>query len=990
MKRCWLPAWCVACLPLLVVGPAAAQDSGWRTIEFDTVEVTRPDITVSPDGEWLIFTMLGHLFRMPAAGGATEQLTFGPYYDKEPAFSPDGSKVAFVSDRDGSDGNVFVLDPVSGRIAQVTRDIRAGWTRLTWTPNGQAIVYLRFAGIPMAWDDLIPALVRRVSVDGGESATISARARRFRAVFYLPDGRLAWTVVEGGTTLRTRIEVVSPDGTVSPLRTLRGYADRVVPSPTGGGLYGRYRRPSVSGRDEVKSLSFFPLSGGAAREIASLSHRMYWEPKFALATDHTSLYLGERGRLWRIRLPSGRRERIPFRARVRMEIREPAPPPRWAPPTPGTYMRPRSVLWPRLSPDGGTLVFGVAHRLWQQPLDAGEVERLLTDGGLEWAPAFSPDGRRLAFVHRQVGQDHLKVLVVDSRQTRTVTSARRLSDPNWGPDGQRLVFAEQGESGRSRIVVVNVTDGRRAILAATPRSGARPHFSADGESVYFSSGPGDTGTVFRVPARRRAQPQPVIHVPRGVMHGLVSPDGKWLAFQRNQEIWVAPLGTEAAEEDSLRRLSLEGGRTFALTPDGSAALYAAGDRVWRHPLAGGEPEEIPHRLTLRRATSPSQLVLRVRVLDFATGGFGAETSLFLEHGRIRWIGSERDHVVPPETEIIDAGGRFAIPGLFEMHAHGSSNGLPYGPAFLAYGVTSVRNVGGFLAFERALADRGEANGSVPRYFFAGETFRGQGDRLSLYAEDEARDFARRWKRRGAWLIKVYQDLPWPLQRAVADEARRLGLPVAGHADYPERAVKSVVQGYASLEHTMPPGPYDDVLQMLALAGTWWVPTLAVRSGNNVRFHDEPERLTDAKLLAFTPTWRIRQAKRNSTDVRDGLHAEWAEQLSAILAAYRRGVTPLLGTDVCCGPSLHWELESFVEAGIPPLEVLRLATLDAAAAVGADDHLGTLEAGKLADLLLLDADPLDDIKNTQTIWRVIRGGWVFDPEKLKRSAQAAQN
>ncbi|MCH7532337.1 MAG: amidohydrolase family protein [Gemmatimonadetes bacterium] len=83
-----------------------------------------------------------------------------------------------------------------------------------------------------------------------------------------------------------------------------------------------------------------------------------------------------------------------------------------------------------------------------------------------------------------------------------------------------------------------------------------------------------------------------------------------------------------------------------------------------------------------------------------------------------------------------------------------------------------------------------------------------------------------------------------------------------------------------------------------------------------------------------------------------------------------------------GASLHWELEFFVQAGIPPLEVLRIATQEAAAAVGAGDDLGTLEVGKLADIVLLDANPLEDIRNTQTIWRVIKGGWVFDPEELR--------
>ena len=120
-----------------------------------------------------------------------------------------------------------------------------------------------------------------------------------------------------------------------------------------------------------------------------------------------------------------------------------------------------------------------------------------------------------------------------------------------------------------------------------------------------------------------------------------------------------------------------------------------------------------------------------------------------------------------------------------------------------------------------------------------------------------------------------------------------------------------------------------------------------------------------------------------------LRGLWAERLAAVRSAYEAGVALQIGTDAqngvprrYHGVSLHWELENFVETTIPPLEVLRIATQEAAVAVGAEDDLGTLEVGKLADIVLLDANPLDDIKNTQTIWRVLKGGWVFDPEKLR--------
>ncbi len=126
-----------------------------------------------------------------------------------------------------------------------------------------------------------------------------------------------------------------------------------------------------------------------------------------------------------------------------------------------------------------------------------------------------------------------------------------------------------------------------------------------------------------------------------------------------------------------------------------------------------------------------------------------------------------------------------------------------------------------------------------------------------------------------------------------------------------------------------------------------------------------------------------------------LRGQWKWELAAIRAAHRRGVklqvrsdANYLGTGVLLGASLHWELEYFVQAGIPPLEVLRIATQQAAEAVGAEGDLGTLEPGKLADLILLDANPLEDIRNTQTIWRVFKGGWLFDPERLRPPESAS--
>ena len=183
------------------VAPARAQSvesPPTRTIRVATKEVTDPDVAVSSDGRWLVFTALGHLVQLPAAGGATKQLTSGPFYDSEPTISPDGTRVAFISDRKvSSQGNVFVLGNPSGQIRQVTDEFWA--SRSVWSPDGKSVAFLSYQRIGHVSNYLFvgPQLVsqvRRVRLVDGKVETLTEPGF-VHAVAFLADGRPVWSIV---------------------------------------------------------------------------------------------------------------------------------------------------------------------------------------------------------------------------------------------------------------------------------------------------------------------------------------------------------------------------------------------------------------------------------------------------------------------------------------------------------------------------------------------------------------------------------------------------------------------------------------------------------------------------------------------------------------------------------------------------------------------------------------------------------------------------
>jgi imidazolonepropionase-like amidohydrolase/WD40 repeat protein len=840
---------------------------------FTTQEVTDPDVAVSPDGTTLVFTMVGHLFRLPAAGGDAEQLTFGLAYDFDPVFSPDGTRLAFVSDRDGTEGNLFVLEIDSGEIRQLTHE-PFGVARPAWSPDGSTLYYLNL--LPPQKEPWVhlpshyPSTLKAVSPDGGQVTTLEAEPRFHTSVLVLADGRLAFSEIlpgdrfewefdpEGGPSF-TRIIARSEAGGDEILVTVPGMAHRVSALRRGSGFIARYiARPHRRGwglvEEHVAFLSVDPDSPVSALATVTGTGGWDWGPAIAVHRDSGRIYFGQDGRLAALNLVDGSVAEVPFRARVQHTAFRPRGAPAWNPTDPAEA-RPRQLSSPQQLPDGtGTLVIA-GGQLWRVPADGREPEWIYGETGILRSAVLSPDGTRVALVIREHDIEFLKSLSLGSRVAEEVARDGDYSDVSWSPDGSEILFGERAP------------EGVRDSLGTAP----------------------------------------------------------------------------------------------------------AGDPRFRFPLP------------------PPTLITGVRLLDFERGRFTAATSVLLQEGRIRAVGDGARELAPSGTAILAGDGRYLLPGFIDLHWHfygvpdASTAYLPF------YGVTSVREVGSRVdpSGVPELADLGDLHrGLVPRVFRSGfyDTER-RVETDSVSPSDHAK--------LGASWIKTYATLPWSVQARLAAEARAAGLPVAGHGWHTREVVKGATLGFGSLEH-MGYAWHDDLIQLVRAVGTVWVPTLGNMSADRVLALREPGRLDVPAVRAFG---RGKELPDESADNPHGsmemVRRSLVGQRASIRKAHEAGIPVLIGTDMASEPSLfgqatHWEMEHLVEAGIPPLAVLRAATLGAAEALGAEAQLGSIEGGKLADLVILDADPLADIHNTTLIWRVSKAGWILDPDTVVSRMERLRN
>ena len=1012
-----------------------------RTLTIDTDGGSWMSLDASPDGKAIVFDMLGDLYSLPVAGGRATQITRGLGFDTQPAFSPDGRWIAFVSDRSGAE-NLWVARPDGTQAHQVTfGDDDTVLTSPAWSANGQALFVSRFRpdfnnyelwryGLDGTAALLAPIQPSATAPRSDWQSTLGASASSDgKALYYARrvggidfDEIDAWTIVRRDLATGTETTMVSGSGG-------RG-ADhesffRPQIAPDGHHLAYATRR---SGRVELRVRD---LASGADRLIAApldpdQLESSTWQdilPRYAFTPAGDAVLLSRANHIERVALGSRTVTPVPFTAHMqvavgastRQHIREDSGP-----------VRARLVQAPIASPDGKQVAFSALGSIYVQPFDGSASPRRLAAG---FQPSWSPDRTSVTFVTWSEGEGGaIWTMPVDgsAAPVRISDIPAYYSYPVFTPDGATILAVRSPAAARQRssfefgklrpaeLVALPATGGAARIVAQG-KLGGRPHFVRGMPGAVFLLADDGLnridlakGTRFRV-AQVKGPGYYFIHGTVPVDDIRISPDGKWLLAQIVEQLYLLPLPAPGATVDLTettsphRRLTDMGADFFEWTGDGRID-WSVGPQLARLapatalPLAASGPATPVAKLDMRvevpRDRPHGSIVLRGgRVMTMAGGDrIIADADVLITDDRIVAVGPRGTLAIPAGATIRDVSGKTILPGFIDEHDHigeirrdvlsTEDWGLR---ARLAYGVTTSFDPStlsiDMLAYQDML-DAGLMLG--PRLRSTGQALFSMNRFGSL---DEVRAVLRRYRDAyGLRNLKEYRTGNRRVREWFAIAARELGLqPTTEGALAMKLDLSQILDGYAGNEHALPASPLGpDVVALLTAMRTSYATTLMITNSGPTGAdwfvqHDDAE--ADPKMRRFWPPGAIEQklTDRPWRPLRDYRFSAIAPGAAALAKA--GGLVSMGAHGEVPGVGFHWEMQAHVMGGMAPLAVLHAATAGSAETIGRLEDLGTIEPGKLADLVILDRDPLVDIRNTQAIVAVMRGGRLYDGATL---------
>lgn len=652
----------------------------------------------------------------------------------------------------------------------------------------------------------------------------------------------------------------------------------------------------------------------------------------------------------------------------------------------------RGAMDPALSPDGGRIAVSILGRLWLVPLTGGNAVQLTNGTGWDARPAWSPDGQFIAYAHTLPGSTVLMELNLATGGSRVVqTIEGSLGQIAYHPEGAELFYVLMRGQYDAHLWRLPRTGGEARQLTHTQNWHEWSFaLSPRADTVFLESGRYGGADLYLL-ALDSLRPVRLTETPaRNEFSVAWSGDGRtrvWVVGQNGVDTVMAQ--TSGAAPRAVHA-SAYGQKQVAVDRTGRFAVLADGRRLYRVDLVDGGAAPIPFRaaITLPARAAGDLAITNARVWTGADGDrVMSNATVEVRGGRI-----VRVHAGAPEAGIpvLDAGGKTLIPGLVDNHAH---YWAPFqGERLVARGVTSVRDPGSPISTSMTFKDANRLGVVLgPTIYSAGPLIDAAGGyhpMVDVAIEDPAAaaDLVRALREQGVDLLKLYFLLDPDVARAVLAEAERQGLPVTGHIGVRTSLGEAIEAGIDGFSHIR---VWRDFLP-LELQPQGENETLDREKNPIARMQadwsridpDGPEvgellRRMAARGVALDPTLFVqRVGDRDRTRFSLEGHALASESFRRmsrfVQRAQESGVMLLAGTD---GGSLFDEMEAYTAAGISNGDVLRAATVNGARWLGREGEFGTIQPGLRADFVLVDGDPLRDIRDARKISAVILEGRI---------------
>lgn len=1008
--------------------------TGKRDVSLNVTEGTWMSVDVSPDGKTIAFDMLGDIYTIPINGGIATNISSGIQWDMQPRFSPDGKKIAFTSDRAGGD-NLFIMNPDGSDVKQITKETFHLLNNPTWSPDGQYLVgrkhytTRRSLGTGELW---------MYHINGGKGEQIIKRPNKqfqkeLGEPIFAPDGKSIYftrDTTPGNVFLyaqnvhKTIFEISEVDLTTGEVKEVisgPGGSVRAAPSPDGKSVAFVRRVDNDSAlfikdmNSNVETMIYADLDQDMQETWAvhGLYPNMDWTP------DGKSIVFWAGGKIKRIDVASRRVTDIPFLVKDSRTV--------FDPPQMRVDVAPDSIdvkmaRWAHTS-DDGTIIFEALGHIYTQK-SGGTAKRLTSDKDdhFEIYPTISPDGKYVYFASwddQELGSIH-RVSIRGGKSKVISKDKGQFIELAISPDGETLAYRKSNtgylftpkHSVDSGIYAMPTKGGEATLIS---QSGSASHFGGENDRIYVHGG-GHTLTSYNLEGFDKRE-----HATSDYAREMkASPDGKWLAFVENYKVYITPRANTGKAIDigpkmsglPVAKITDMGGYFLNWSHDGAKLNFSLGQSVYSVDMATfanalDDSDKMKAKDFLSTATVSLKAaadkphgwvaLIGARLITMNDDMAVIDNGTILINGnRIVNVGPSTEVKVPKGAKVVNMAGKTIMPGMVDAHAHGAYGRYDVIPeqswpqyATLGLGVTTVHDPSSRAATVFAASEYQRAGHTLaPRIFSTAEIVYGAKSEsfADINSFDDAMDHLKRLKAEGATSIKNYNQPRRDQRQQVAEAARQLGMySVTEGGSLYHTDMNMVVDGNRGIEHTLPNETfYEDVLQFWPQTKVGYTPTLVVGYGGmngEDYWYQHTEVWKHPLLTQWVPPHVLepRSVRRIAAPDKDYAHWQNAAKGKALAD---RGVSVHTGAHGQReGLGTHWEMWMFVQGGMTPMEAIKAATIQPARYLSYDKDLGSLENGKLADLVVLDANPLENIRNSDKIAKIMLNGRLYDAKTL---------